>query len=262
MRFERLALVFIFALLVSASVCAQQSTLPAQRDPTAIALLQKSVATMATNVPADTSATGSVTIVEGSTTESGTIRILTRGMDQTAEEITLSGGDRAVIYSKGDAKEVNGSKSTIPPMELIVTDECPDFPVPLLLSIVNNTDEAFQYVGQETFNGISVQHVLVWNTFASNSKIQKLAPFTKTDIWLDSNTSLPVKLAYARRAGEGAVPSIPVEVFFSNYKNVNGILYPFQVKKSYNGTPWETIIIASVAVNTGLTDTDFTVEQE
>jgi len=119
---------------------------------------------------------------------------------------------------------------------------------------------AFLYVGPETLNGASVQHIQVWNTFASKPHLQQLAAFSVKDIWFDTSSGLPVKIAYSRRAGGGSVPGIPVEVFFSNYTNVSGVLYPFQINKSYNGTPWQTITIQSVSFNTGLTDAQFQVE--
>lgn len=264
MRFSRSPLLGFLFLLVSVPLTGQQATTSVtqapQRDPQALALLQQAIRAMATIIPADSSATGAITIVEGSTTQTGTIQILTRGTNQTSEQITLTDTERVVVYSNGDAKEVNGSQSAIPPLELIVTDQSPDFPLPLLLSVLNNPDEAYKYIGQESLNGTTVHHIQAWNTFASHPRLQKLAPFSARDIWFDSSSGLPAKLSYSRRAGGGAVPSFPVEVFFSNYNNVSGILYPFQVKKSYNGTPWETISIHSVFFNTGLTDAQFRVE--
>jgi outer membrane lipoprotein-sorting protein len=250
---------FSVVAVLSLSLCcsAQQAR---ERDPRALAVLEESLVAMGRAVPSDSSATGIVTIVEGSTSDSGTIQILTRGSNQTAETINLSNGRRAVIYSNGEAREVHGTQSTVAVMELSVTDQCPDFPLPLLLSALKDLDEAFEYVGQDSLDGVSVQHVRVWDTFASDPRLQKLASFSAKDIWFDSRSGLPVKLAYSRRAGQGAVPSFAVEVFFSNYTSAGGVLYPFEVKKSYNGTPWETITIQSVTFNTGLTDAQFQVE--
>jgi hypothetical protein len=239
---------------------ANQTVTPPTRDPQAIAILQHAVAAMAITVPADSSATGTVTVVEGSTTQTGSIHILTRGTSQTAETITLPDSQRAVVYSNGDAIETSGGQSANPPLQLIVTDQCADFPLPLVLSALNNSDEAFQYVGSETLNGILVQHVRVWNSFASKPLLSGLAPFSTRDIWLDPTSGLPLKLTYSRRAGGGAVPAFPVEIFFSNYTKVNGVLYPFGIKKSYNGTPWQVITVQSVSFNTGLTDARFAVE--
>ena len=262
MRFLRLGPLFAFTVLFFVTtVLAQQSPpLALTRDPTAIAFLQKSVAAMALTAPLDSSATGNITIVEGSTTESGSISIQTLGTGDTAETVDLPDGQRAVVYSYGEAKEVNGTQSTRPPVELIVVDQCADFPLPLLSAILGNPDESFRYIGQETLNGTPVQHIQVWNSFAYKVRLQKLAPFSKRDIWLDSASFLPVEVAYSRRAGGGAVHSIPVEVFFAGYKNVDGVLYPFQINKSYNGTPWQTITIQNVSFNTGLTDVQFQTE--
>lgn len=272
MRTSQLGPLLAFALLFSAtaiqaqqsstSVPSVQSTWTFRRDTVATALLQKSVAAMAATAPSDSAATGSLTIVEGSTNETGTITIQTHGMAETAETIDLPDGHRAVIYNNGDAKEVNGSNSVIPTLQLILVDQCVDFPLPLLSAFVNNPDESIHYVGQESLNGVSVQHIQVWNSFASKPRMQKLglAPFSVREIWLDATSYLPVKVAYSRRMGGGAYPSIPVAITFSNYKNVNGVLYPFQIDKSYNGTPWQTITIQSVSFNTGLTDAQFETE--
>jgi hypothetical protein len=259
MRIVRLGPIFAVSILFGTVIQAQQAPAPVipTRDPTAIALLQESVAAMATSAPLDSSATGNITVVEGSTSENGSISIQTRGTGETAEIINLSEEQRSVIYSYGDAKEVNGTASVNLPLELILVDQSADFPLPLLSGILDNTDETFRYIGQETLNGTTVQHIQVWNSFASQPRLQKLAPLSMRDIWFDSASHLPVKVAYSRRAGRGAVPAIPVEIDFSGYKNVDGVFYPFQINKSYNGTPWQTITIQNVSFNTGLTDSQF-----
>jgi outer membrane lipoprotein-sorting protein len=263
MRSARFAFLFVFVLAV-VSATAQQPTAPIaqtpQRDPQAITILQQAVATMANIAPTDSSATGTVTVVEGSTTQNGSIQILTLGTGQTAETLTLPDGQRAVIYSNGNAQEISGSQTVNPPMQLIVSDQCADFPLPLILSVLSNSDESFQYVGAETLNTSSAQHVRLWNSFASKPSLQSLASFSTMDFWLDATSGLPLKIAYTRRAGGGSVPGFPVEVSFSNYTKVNGVLYAFQISKSFNGTPWETITIQSVSFNTGLTAAQFSVQ--
>ncbi len=259
MRPSRFAFLLVFALFPQFAL-AQQTAIAVQRDPQAIALLQQSVAAMTRSAPADSSATGTITIVEGSTTQSGTIQILTLGTAQTSETLTLPSGTRTVVYSSGSAEETSGGQSAIPPLETAITDQCPDFPLPLLLSALNNSDAAFRYVGAETLNGTPVQHVQYWNSFASKPPFQALASFSLSDMWIDSNSGVPLKLAYVRHLGGGSLPAFPVEVSYSNYKNVGGVLYPFQISKALNGTPWLTIEIQNVSFNTGLTAAQFQVE--
>jgi hypothetical protein len=246
--------------LASAHLNSQQTSTAVQRDAQALAIVQQSVRAMASSAPADSSATGSVTIVEGSTTQSGTIQILTLGASQTSEILILPDGTRTVVYSNGLAKETNGTQAAAPPLETVVTDQCSDFPLPLLLSALNNPDTSMRYVGPETLDGTAVQHIQVWNSFASKPRLQKVASFSLRDIWFDSSSALPLKIAHTRREGGGAAPSIPVEISFANYTKVAGVLYPFQITKSFNGTPWQTITIQNVSFNTGLTAAQFQVE--
>ena len=96
--------------------------------------------------------------------------------------------------------------------------------------------------------------------YASQPDQQFLAAFTVRDIWIDAKTNLPAKIAYSLRAGSGAVPSMAVEVTFSDYRAVSGVLYPFQISESLNGTPWLSITISSVSFNTGLTDSTFLIQ--
>jgi hypothetical protein len=260
MRVASIAFFGSMLFLVSAELNSQQTSPTVQRDAQAISVLQQAVAAMANSAPADSMATGTVTVVEGSTTQSGAIQILTLGTSQTAETITLPEGQRAVIYSNGASKEINGTQSSNPPMELVLTDQSTDFPIPFLMSALDNLDESIHYVGLETLEGQSVQHIQFCNSFASKPHLQILTPFSTNDIWISSSSGLPMKISYSRRAGGQGVPSFPVEVSFSNYIRVNGVLYPFQINKSFNGTPWETITIQSVAFNTGLTAAQFPVE--
>lgn len=229
-------------------------------DPQAVTLVQRSVQAMATAVPSDSVASGTAAIIEGSSTQSGTIQILTRGTSQTTETIVFPNTQRSVTYSNGSALEQNGNQSSNPSLESVLTDQCPDFPLPFLLAALNNPDEQFMLIGSETLNGVNVEHIQFSNTFASNVHLQQFAPYTTRDIWFSSETSLPLRMAYTRRTGGGSAPSFPIEVTFDKYTSVDGVSYPFQITKSFNGTPWEAIVIQRVAFNTGLTDDQFHVQ--
>jgi hypothetical protein len=228
-------------------------------DPQAVAVLQQSVVAMGATVPSDSTATGTITTVAGSLTESGTITILTRGTNQSSEQIqTLNGS--TVVYSQGQASNVVGSAVTPLSKELAQTSQCPDFPLPPLASALNNPDTAYKYIGAETLNGSPVQHVQVWNSYASRQEMQMLSAFTLVDIWVSSTSNMPQRLSYSYRAAGGSEPRIPVDIYYSNYQNVGGAYYPFTIQKSFNGTPSATISLQNVVLNTGLTDLDFPVQ--
>jgi hypothetical protein len=253
-------LLFCFGLILQAAAAQTQTatTTPTQ-DPQAIAVLQQSVVAMGTTAPSDSTATGAITTVAGSLTENGTITILTLGTNQTSEQIQTPHGSR-IVYSQGQASQVIGMTPSPLTFELALSSQCPDFPLPLLLASLNNPDTAYKYIGLETLSGASAHHIQFWNSYASTPGLQSLSGFTVRDIWLDAVSYLPQRFSYVQRAAGGSEPGIEVDVFYSNYRNVNGVLYPFSILKSFNGTPSATITIENVVFNTGLSSSNFPVQ--
>jgi hypothetical protein len=238
-----------------------QSASVVPRDSQATALLQGSVRAMGGNAPSDSVATGTVVIVAGSLTSSGTVRILTRGSDQTSEQLSLSLSQSSdtTVYSRGVANAaVNGTTQNLS-LERTASCQSAAFPLPYLAAALANPDEAIQYVGVETLGQAQAQHIRIWNTFSSNLSRQFLSDFTVTDIWVDAATNLPRMISFARRDGGGAQAKIPIAFSYSDFRSASGILYPYQIQESVNGTPWATISIQSVSFNAGLTDADFPV---
>ncbi len=250
----------LLSALVVFSVPNLQAQQVPQRDPQAVAILQAAAAAMGGTVPNDSVATGSVVIVAGSKTDTGTIRILTRGTNQTAELIQISDGTRTLIYSRGQAAERDSASSKRQSLELSASSQSPNFPLPVLAGALSDPDAAFQYLGQEALLGFPVHHIRFWKTFPANPRLAHLAEFSKKDIWIDVGSLLPRKVYFQRfegRASRGPSPGIRFEVSFLNYRSINGVLYPFRIEKSLNGTPWVTITVQTVIFNTGLTEADF-----
>jgi hypothetical protein len=263
MRRFALFAVSIFVILVTFSTPPAFSQTPSSgqsltRDPQALALLQASAAAMGKTLPSDSVATGNVTLVAGSSTDEGSIRILTKGTSQTAVEVqTASGTSWSIVASNGQANNVDGTKVTALSLEQASTTQSAYFPLPVISEILGNQDSCYQYIGPETLNGTSVQHVRVWNSFNSTSYLQFLSGFTTTDIWLDAVSGLPLQVSFIRRRGGGSAPKIPITIAYLNYQNVGGVLYPYQIEESVNGTLWAAVTIQSVVFNSGLSDANF-----
>jgi hypothetical protein len=234
-----------------------QAASPAARDPQAAALLQNSIKFMGGAPPVDSMAVGTIVFVAGSTTDNGKIGISTRGPDQCAEHIELPGERRSIIYSRGEVDESSSGAMKSASLELAASSQCADFPLPLLVAFSADQDTSLEYMGAETLDTASTQHIRLSKTFASKKGFEFLAEFSRRDVWLDSNTGLPVKLAYERREGRGRTAPVRIEVRYSNWQIARGVAYPFQIEKSWNGTPWATITLQSVEFHTGLTDADF-----
>jgi hypothetical protein len=260
MRFVGFGLLLHLSFL-SMSVSAQQAVQPAPqptRDPQAVATLQQSIAAMGSTVPSDSVATGTVTVVAGSETDQGTIRILTRADNETLEQLQTPLAERSEVFSQGQASEMVGTTATPLSLERAATAQCRDFPLPFLLALLNNPDEALTFIGAEQLD-VATLHIRATNTYASQKRTQFLAEFSTTDLWIDAKTLLSVKVAYVQRDGGGAAPRNRIEISFADYQNTAGVLYPRTIQRSWNGTPWMTITVQSVSYNTGLTDANFPV---
>jgi hypothetical protein len=256
----RTKLVLCFSVLVLAPLVTAQSqttTTAVPRDATAAGLLQQSIAAMGGSAPADSTATGTITYVAGSLSETGTIQILTRGTGQTLEQIVTPHVNRTIVYSQFQASVTNGDTTKTLPLEAVATIQGVDFPLPFLIGAYNNPDIAIQYVGSETLNGVSVQHLRLWNTLNSQPDIQNLSSLTTRDIWLDGASSLPVQIAYGCWANTYANVTIPVVNSYSGYQTVGGYAHPSSIAILVNGTPSISATIQSIKFNTGLSDSNF-----
>jgi hypothetical protein len=185
--------------------------------------------------------------------------ILTRGTDQTSEQIATT-GTTISVFSGGTATSVRGADSTPLPLETAVTAQCLDFPLPFIVSVLADPESAYAYIGLETLNGVSVQHIQFWKTFASTPRFGALASFSRRDVWLDASSGLPIRISYRDHSAQGAVAAVPVDITFSNYAKFGNVLYPLSIHKSVNGTPWAAITLTNVVLDNGLTDANFPVD--
>jgi hypothetical protein len=272
MRLTFVVVLIVFTLVVPGSQQAQQTQqaqqpepqqaasptpVPVTRDAQAVTLLQNSLAAMGGTVPTDSSASGNVTLAQGSLTSTGTVKILTRGTNETSIQFKTDSASWSVIYSNGEANRVDASGAKYLPLEYAASSQCLYFPMPFVAGLLNNPDFSIQYVAQETVGSSTGNHIVVRNTFNSVPANQPLADFTITDIWLDATTSLPLKIGMVRREAGGSSPRMPISFEYSNFQLVSGVNYPFTIQESINGSPWITTTIQSVAFVSGLTDTDF-----
>jgi hypothetical protein len=252
----------LFALLFFPCAWIEAQDVATPRDARAVAVLQQAAVAMGGAAPADCVATGTVTIVSGSKTDSGTVRILTRGLSQSVEEFQTSDGTLSEVFSDGVAAAKVGLEQKEKSLEWASSAQSTLFPLVFIASALSNPDTAFEYVGLEALDGTSAHHIRFWNTFASNPRVKHLAEFSTRDIWINVANGLPIKVVYERREASGAAPRIPMGARYSDYRSVGGVLFPHSIVKIVNGTDWATIQISSVSINTGLAASTFSVQQE
>ena len=243
-------------LVTSCPALCQTSTAPT-RDPQAVALVQKAIAAMG-SVPTDSTATGTVTITAGGSSQTGQIEVLTRGVAQSLERLTTPSITSEFVFSGGLASASNGKTRKASSLEWSQTAQSAIFPLPLLVGALQNPDTAFTYIGQENIDGASTFHVQFWDSFASNPQRQWLASLPKKDLWISAGTALPLRISYTQQDGRGpTVPMQRIDTTYEKYQSIGGVMYPLVITKTLNGSPWLTITITQLTFNTGLSDSNF-----
>lgn len=106
--------------------------------------------------------------------------------------------------------------------------------------------------------GQAANHIRICPS-SSDQNFAGIISLATKDVWIATDSGLPLEIAYQLLDAQG-MAAIPLAAFFSNYQSVNGVMYPFQIQESVDGTPYMSISIASVAFGVGLTDQDFTLQ--
>ncbi len=242
-------------------------------DPQAISFASQSITALTTGKAiADVTLYGNAVWTSGARTESGTAKAYGKTNVSSRVDLTLSSGNRSELRTsvggspRGAWISASG-KLTPSAIHNCRTDAVWFFPALTSLSAVNGDQShpsqpgfVLVYVGLETRNDRSVQHIQSYQYRANNRFPRKTATTQKlstVDYYLDAQTLVPLYIAFSAHPDNDASTNIAVEIEFSDYQQVNGILVPFHIKKLWQGNPLLDFTVTNVAVNSGLPDSLF-----
>lgn len=220
---------------------------------TLVSVIQK----MGGSSPKDSLATANVTITAGSTTETGTMRIVTSGTTQTLEEINVPSDRQRSVFSEGKGLKLSKNKIGGMTFEESLSAQSALYILPWLSAQVSDPDSVIENLGIDNRDDKGMNHLRISRAFAANKQLQQYSKFTTRDIWLDPTSGLPSRISYERRRASGAVPAIAVSVEYADYRRVGGFLYPFSIRKFVNGTLWADIRVQTVVFDTNIPDSTF-----
>lgn len=132
-----------------------------------------------------------------------------------------------------------------------------------LVATALGSDASVTYVGREQLDSISVEH-LSWyrNITQKNAAYQRaVQQWSLVEIYLDATSHLPVKARFWQHPDDQSELSIPVEVYFSDYRTSSGILIPFRIKQYFQGALLRDVVVQNVTVNQLVAPDYFTLQQ-
>jgi hypothetical protein len=244
-----------------------QTTSSPTRDTQAVSLANQALSALVGSTPiTDATVQGTASLTAGSDQESGSAMLEARAGYESKVVLSLSGGQRSEVRNGAGAPpqgKWSGSDATwhTMPLHSCWTDPAWFFPALTLQSALNDQQISFTYVGQETKDGVAVQHIQIsrlasGQTVTATSLIQRLS---QVDLYLDSTTHLPVAIDFNIHPDTDAGLNQPVEVQFSGWQPVNGIQVPSRIQKFLQGSLTLDLTALTISVNTGLPQSDFTI---
>jgi hypothetical protein len=250
--------VLIFTLLVLASLATGLN--PPASNPQALSFAAHSIAAMAGSVSIrDVTLTGSVTW-NGSDTGTATLEAL--GTGESRMDLALTGGTRTEIRDAqagapiGQWISPNNSSGKFVPHNCW-TDAVWFFPA--LGSLAAGPNVVLSYIGQESRNGATVQHIQSYQYQTGQFPSPSPQQLSTMDFYLDANTFLPVALTFNAHPDNDANTNLLVEVDFSNYRAIGGVVVPLHIQKYQQGNLMIDVVVSGASFNTGLPLTIFAI---
>ena len=141
------------------------------------------------------------------------------------------------------------------------------YPALVLAEALNDPSVQLAYVGQEAKGGVAVAHLQFWRVVpsvasgtSSDLAMKLFAHLTSVDVYLAAASSLPVALDFNLHPDNNAGLDIPVEIQYSNYQKMSGMLLPAHVQKLMNNSLLLDLSITGAAINSGIPSSDFNIQ--
>jgi len=252
-----------FVILLT-SAFGQTAVAPAS-DPNAIAALQQSLAALGTstaNAPTSLSATATLTKYVGANSTSFAVRLEALGTDKFRRETDLPDGTHVVIVRGHAGWGVSPTRTDGLSLSQLAGSKFEDLPVLAISRWLTSANVQIQPPKPETLNGAPVVHLWVQPTAPADATAQQRSIYQETsrcEMFLDSQTYLPVRIRYYSHPNDWRL-AIPVDLALSDYRPVNGVLFPFSITKYVRGVKLSSLQYQSFTLNPPLADSDFQAE--
>jgi hypothetical protein len=247
----------VLSALVSLSIVVSAQN-PPQSDPQGLAYAAQSIAAMTGGKSiSDVTLTGNVTWTNS---ESGSATLKGSGTGESRIDLAITTGARTEIRDAHTGIAIGQWTNPDGTSGLFSYHSCQTDAVwffPALGSLSAGPNIVLSYIGQETRNSESVQHIRSYvYEVAANAVAVSTQQFSTMDFYLDATTLLPVATLFNTYPDNGSAIALGVEVDFSNYQNIGGVVVPMHIQRSLQGNllltraqvPIMNTIIASAGI--------------
>ena len=282
LRLFVLSLVTLYVLFCFGDARAQQVP-PSAPSTAAASLVQQALRTLSGGFPVnDITLTGTARRIDGSEDETGAVTARALATGQSRIDLNLPSGTRSEVRTSGNSSNTNSARVAPSATTLIVgrggawsgpdgvshveadhnllTDSSWFFPSLMMARIASTNDFALVDAGPETKQGRQVEHLVISRQSPSGTPLilsMAMQHLSRTDIFLDASTMLPVAVDFSTHPDNNASLDIPVEILFSDYRALNSGQVAFHVQKYENGTLALDLRFENAVPNSGVSSDVF-----
>jgi len=248
--------------ILPVSLLAQQAPM---RDPQALTILHSALAVMGGAGAAaiqDTVTKATTFWPSNSTVSPVSSTISTKGADRIRVDNSSGGQTVSVVYNGGRLLHSTATGWSVGPSANSRFRRVDHLPALLLASELARGNFAATYIGQESVGSQRAVHVTL-SRISSNVGNGLDAKFTKDseiEVFIDPATFLILKVSYIYFSKIDWRIGSPMEIYYSDYRSVGGMMVPFIQRTVFNGSPLYELHLTSVAFNQGVADTTFGVK--
>jgi hypothetical protein len=201
----------------------------------------------------------------GGTSASGSATLKAKGLTEARLDITAGAVSRSEIRNdaNGPGGQWIGPDGTHHP---IAPHNCwapaPWFAPHGMVQAMSAVNAVLHFAGRETRNGISVDHVQFHpaNIEKDPELARELEKLATADVYFDASTHLPAALLFNTHPDNDTGRDIPVEIRFSDYRNVEGVMVPFHIRRYLQGVLNLDLTVTAATINQGLADSEFALQ--
>jgi hypothetical protein len=256
-----LALLFVFAQPGLLAQTQPASAAPV-KDPRAVALALKAMHAMGDPATvagiADSVAVGTLTMHGSQGDFSAPTTIKTKGTQELRMESQWTTGTSARIVNggKGIILKPDGSVKALI-LKNTFAERAHHIPALSMVSEQASPMVEITASGQSSVAGAPADVIsLSLPTSSDPHQVQFFRESTRRSFYIDRLSGLISKLEYPLYPENGG-PRAKIEIFYSDYRNVSGVMVPFHQTTYLDGTLQSELVLTSVQFNVGLADSDF-----
>jgi hypothetical protein len=268
MRIKVLAFALSLLLISNSSArISQTPTTPTTSQQAATLLAQSAKVLTGSTMINDVTLTGTAEWIAGSDDETGTVSLKALATGEASLAITLRSGTLNEIHSSiangpiGNWVGTNGVTHEIA-MHNGWTDAAWFFPA-FSSAYGSNPNLQISYIGPENLAGASVQHIRINRVVpgdAAGTTSPLVLHLSQTELFLDAQSSLPVAVTFNIHPDNNAAVDIPVEVKYSDFRPVGGMMIPFRIQQFIQNSLHLDIQLTNATLNSGLSTSQFQVQ--